>query len=68
MNRKKNTEANPQPARPHCTIYGHTWQQTLTQGVRICSVCGKMGQCPACRPALVLNVQVAYCFRHGEGV
>ena len=66
MNEKKSSDVRMRVL-SHCTIYGHTWQQTLTNGVRTCSVCGVTGHCPACRPLPVLNVQVAYCFRHEEG-
>ncbi len=66
MSEKKYTDVRMRVL-SHCTMYGHTWQQTLTKGIRTCAVCGKTGQCPTCNPTLLLNVRVAYCFRHGEG-
>ena len=64
----KKTASFQMPAPSYCAIYGHRWVPTLTDGVRVCRLCGKMGQCPTCRPALVLKAQIAYCPRHGEGL
>jgi len=48
-------------------LYGCTWITTLTQGERLCSVCGRKAYCAYCtRSYYPLNALVVACLKHKD--
>ena len=47
-------------------MYGCSYVQTLTQGERLCSVCGSKAYCPYCTRHYPLNATLVACTTHKD--
>ena len=49
-----------------CQLYGHSWEQSGTPDVKVCTLCGIRGYCPGCTPFAPQGAHPFSCTAHSR--